>query len=223
MQSYATNARSSVSFEFGEAYLLASIPTRHSIVDVGANRGQWAELALRFFPHAEYLGIEPDKDASQVAKRALPEHATIIDGKMIGTDAQSTFVPGDQLTGGKHLNSLPKGKQVFEVITLDDLVGEYLKKDVDYIKIDTDGFDLDVLASGQYVFSNHRPMFQIELGRFATINSISHTQLLRWGEKLDYLLFIILPRGIRRVTSPFELGNVRTSFNVFGCPREMYQ
>ena len=108
-------------------------------------------------------------------------------------------------------------------MSLDEIEKKILKSQPDFVKVDTDGFDWDVLKSGKHVFSTYRPMLQVELGRFWTLASVSHTELFRWANDLDYLLFLVLPNGISRVTSPFEIVNVRSGFNIFGCPRELYK
>lgn len=201
---------------------MARIPKRSCIVDIGANRGEWGELALRFHPDAEYLAVEPDRGSKETLEKSLPAHASILTGVMVGTNSLPSFVPGEQLTGGKFLNSVADPNQKFQVMSLDEIAKRHLKSQPDFVKVDTDGFDWDVIQSGEFVFSTYRPMLQVELGRFWAIASVSHTELFRWAKDLDYLLFLILPKGISRVTSQFEINNIRTSFNLFGCPRELY-
>ena len=220
---FATNAKSSKSFRFGEAQLLARIPKRSCIVDIGANKGEWGDLALRFHPDAEYLAVEPDRGSKEALENLLPPHASILTGVMVGPNSLSSFAPGEQLIGGKFLNSVADPNQEFQAMSLDEIVKKYLKSQPDFVKVDTDGFDWDVIQSGKFVFSTYRPMLQIELGRFWAIASVSHTELFRWARDLDYLLFLILPNGISRVTSQFEIGNISSSFNIFACPRELYK
>lgn len=222
-QGFATNAKSSKSFGYGEAQLLARIPKRSCIVDIGANRGEWGDLALRFHHDAEYLAVEPDRGLKEALENLLPAHASILSGVMVGPNSLSSFVLGEQLVGGKYLNSVADPNQEFQVMALDEIVKKHLKSQPDFVKVDTDGFDWDVIESGKFVFSTYRPMLQVELGRFWAIASVSHTELFRWAKDLDYLLFLVLPKGISRVTSPFEVANIRSSFNIFGCPRELYK
>lgn len=108
-------------------------------------------------------------------------------------------------------------------MSLDDIVQQFTLDEPDYIKIDTDGFDLDVLQSGRNVIAQYRPMLQIDCGRFWAMAGLSHLPLLRWADDFDYLLFSILPNRIIRITSQFEIANQLSSFNVFGCPRELYR
>jgi FkbM family methyltransferase len=129
-------------------------PKPSAVLDVGANHGNWTRLALRYFPDARFVMVEPQErlrthsadllgrpnvtwitaGVSDEAGRlllTLPEH-----------DHSASFLPSaaDARSAGFPQIEVP-------VVTLDEIArSEGVVPDI--VKIDAEGFDLRVLRGG---------------------------------------------------------------------------
>ena len=140
---------------------LASLPI-DVIVDVGANRGQFAERAVRVFPDAGLFCFEPVPEAfaqlEEWAKRVPNFVATynVALGSEPGTQhffvhadhtMSSSFLEPTELLEKEYPKTRRKKRIEVEVRRLDDYHGEIMKSDRKCIllKIDVEGFEMDVL------------------------------------------------------------------------------
>jgi FkbM family methyltransferase len=126
---------------------------RH-VIDVGANRGNWTRLAVKFFPNAYYTLVEPQNELRRYSEDLFKRGHRIQwvncgvadkEGTLAFTvshrDDASSFVP-DQNTakrgGNRQINVAVK--------TLNEIVALSSAGLPDMVKIDAEGFDLKVLS-----------------------------------------------------------------------------
>ena len=65
------------------------------------------------------------------------------------------------------MESLKKYEEISsQTTTLDSVAEKHDFLDVDLIKIDTDGYDLEILRGADRIVTRARPVIQIEGGRF---------------------------------------------------------
>ena len=133
------------------------------IFDVGANTGQTCAKFLKQFPHAEIHCFEPILDTYELLKENFQSHDRVIVNRVaLGSENAKTTIRIHDLSQSD-LNSLkpssmsqdPNSK--IEEVTV--LTGDsYLAKNkifrVDLLKIDTEGFEIEVLNGFQNAFSN---------------------------------------------------------------------
>nr|MBA2707334.1 FkbM family methyltransferase [Gemmatimonadaceae bacterium] len=129
------------------------------VIDIGANRGRWARIALEHFPTAEYLLIEP-QDALRAYSEDLlrkPNVRWLTSGVsdesgdfMLGLSSVDDTTATFNLTDERMANHGSAQVEV-PVITLDDLV-EKENRVPDMVKIDAEGFDLRVLRGASTLF-----------------------------------------------------------------------
>jgi FkbM family methyltransferase len=120
-----------------------------TVFDVGANAGQSALEYLQAFPEAEIYSFEPVAATYQGLVEATHEHERI-----------HTFPTGmGSVTGEAIINVNPRSvmssigfrrpQDVQEAITLDtvaDFAARHGIETIDFLKVDTEGHDLEVLA-----------------------------------------------------------------------------
>jgi FkbM family methyltransferase len=140
----------------------AMLPDCRVAVDVGANRGQWIEVALTLNPALEMHAFEPSPATfALLAARPLPGHVTLNQcalGDRI--EQRELFEYGGEPTSD--LRSLyrragaqdykigePSGSDPVTVTTLDAYCAEHAIEAVDFVKIDTEGHDLRVLEGAR--------------------------------------------------------------------------
>lgn len=137
---------------------------RISIVfDVGANNGGTASKFEVAFPKARIYCFEPVRATFETLKRNLKGHTNIACHNVAfgATEGQATVY----LTGQSDTNSLVKpdtvvGQEVVEVCTVDGFsIRNPEIERIDLLKIDTEGFDLEVLKGAKDMLSAGKVSF----------------------------------------------------------------
>ena len=133
------------------------------ILDVGANRGSWTQMALSVFPTAQAVMIEPQDEVESFLKDLVSSDARCQyfkvgvgreAGELVQTIWEDTYgssfaVPPDQ-------DLLKTGKQrITPIRTIDDILEEISEKFApDLVKIDIQGFELEALRGALSLFGN---------------------------------------------------------------------
>jgi len=178
----------------GEAYILTTlskIDSELSIIDVGANVGSWSVDAAKILPGSKIYAIE-----------AIPEFFNKIDSSMLVekynlalSDREETLQIFQSGGGAKPLAKNTEGKKIFthqvRAITGDQFIEENNIEKVDFIKIDTDGFDFPILNGFSDTIERHQPIVQFELSHWWL--SLGYT--IKLAEKFfldkNYSLFVM--------------------------------
>ncbi len=145
------------------------------IIDVGANKGQSIQFFLKNFPNARIIGFEPNEKLNKFLKKFESEKCKILN---LGISNRS----GDQIFYENMLDetssfSKPepsskwgKLKQVLLISSAKNLTKETLKKvitldefcaknnimQIDYLKIDVEGYEFNVLIGAKNLLSQGR-------------------------------------------------------------------
>ncbi len=158
--------------EFGiewvkDIHLLLSTVASPQILDIGANKGQTVQKLLDVIPHAKILAIEPYIDAfTELQKRygqdSRVKLLNLACGAETGTMMLHTFA-GSVLnslleqTPALNLASKPSestGKVKVKTVTLNELLPTQKIERVDLLKIDTQGYDLEVLRGASHLLQS---------------------------------------------------------------------
>lgn len=134
-----------------------------SVIDVGANIGNHA---IGFSGHPEYRVIcfEPDPDLAQITKHNLEMNSIDYELHVHGlgqVTEKVRFVKGTRQNSG--IGRFDRGSRSPDqllVKRLDDCVGR--NYDIDVIKIDVEGFELDVLLGAKHSINRTTPVLIIE-------------------------------------------------------------
>jgi len=139
------------------------------ILDVGANEGQYAEKVLQIVPNIEILSFEPLSSAHgkltaaarKSARWSVHERCAVGDSdsqveiNISGNSVSSSIVPMED----SHRNAAPDsayvGSEKVPVVRLDSaLSGRFQARDKVFLKIDTQGYEKNVLTGAAGILKN---------------------------------------------------------------------
>lgn len=130
-----------------------------TVLDIGAHHGNWTRLAQSIWPTASFFMIEANSDhAPPLSQVPSSQFAIALLGDGI-KPAVPFYVSSNRLSAGNSIyleqtfvfsrhktRSLP-------MTTLDTLVSQSHLTDIDFIKIDTQGSELDIISGGRHTVS----------------------------------------------------------------------
>jgi FkbM family methyltransferase len=165
--------------------------------DVGANVGQTARQALEVFPGSRIQCFEPVPETFEELKTTFSHYDNVkVHNIALSAKKVRRFITAD---GKKTTNSIVDyDRQTKGSLSIDTLEGHSFMvsnriEEVDFLKIDTEGHDLDVLVGfSKSLFEQKIHLIQVEAG-LHTFNR-RHVDLTRFRmflEPLGYLLFSI--------------------------------
>jgi FkbM family methyltransferase len=201
----------------GEDWFLANVLKRHKprvCIDVGASVGNYSK-ALLHETQAEVYAFEPTPAAvRELKKLESNDRFHAVDKAVSNISGKTTFyLEGER----SERNSLSKeglfDPEPYEVtvITLDEFTKDLPA--VDFIKIDTEGFEHEVLEGMQETLKRFRPAFvQFE---FNILHLWKGQTLLSLSKLLPgYKLYRLLPRGVVPMQPMHFVDNVFMFSNV---------
>jgi FkbM family methyltransferase len=140
------------------------VDTSHfrSVFDVGANEGKSISKYLNWFPKADVYGFEPSENVFPVLKSNFSEHsrANLINtalGNNIGT--KELVVGSNSKRGSFHFEETGDEVVNRHCVSIETLDNFCFSNDIDkinFLKIDTEGHDIEVLKGAKKMLSNHR-------------------------------------------------------------------
>jgi FkbM family methyltransferase len=151
---------------------LQKLPPDAVVMDVGANIGITTVMASRAVPAGRVFAFEPGPTAfaclsATVAANALGNCA--IHNVGLGASAgELPFTETDFLAGSYVGGGAGAGPKV-RIRTLDVLAAEAGIQRLDLVKIDVEGFELDVLRGAAEAIARFRPRFVMEFNSYALI------------------------------------------------------
>ena len=161
---------------------------RGTALDIGANVGLWGRDLVDNF--AKVVAFEPVAVFRECLEKNVSGANFFISPLALGDhDTQATMIITEGNSGHSHLDPATLGTGDVQVVKLDNLNME----DVDYIKIDCEGYEYRVLQGAEQTVKRCRPIMVIEqkphdayrkdYGQFAAIGLLES-----WGMvKLDQI------------------------------------
>jgi FkbM family methyltransferase len=149
-------------------------------LDVGANVGYFSKFLLsKIGPSGSVHAFEPDPISKVILEKNLRDERAKVSSFALGENSQQTSFFSDPTNSG--LNStlaLPHASDVsiVEVRTIDDYVSQVNLEKIDFIKIDVQGTEQEVLRGGSAVLFRDKPCIYLELD-----STYDH-----FGEKVEF-------------------------------------
>ncbi len=163
-------------FEDELRFLRRLLQPGQTVIDIGANFGVYTlAMAHAVGPSGSVLAFEPASATARLLEDSVAangySHVTV------RRSALSAVAGSGQLTVGEHseLNALVHGApagavETVPVSTLDDCLREDAERRIDFVKIDAEGEEENILKGGQQFFARHSPLVQYEVRAGTTLN-----------------------------------------------------
>lgn len=127
-----------------------------ALFDVGANRGDWTwhatQIASRLGRRASVTAFEPCRDTrAMLQARIAGLNGVRVSGLALSSKSGTAdFFSGGAGVGTNSLSSISgSDRETVELATVDEIAARHGISDLSMIKIDTEGFDFDVLAGAE--------------------------------------------------------------------------
>lgn len=163
---------------------------RRTALDIGANVGLWSRDLVDNF--AKVVAFEPVAVFRECLEKNVSGPNFFISPLALGDhDTQATMIITEGNSGHSHLDPDTLGTGDVQVVKLDNLNME----DVDYIKIDCEGYEYRVLQGAEQTVKRCRPIMVIEqkphdayskdYGQFAAIALLESWGMIKLGQIRD--------------------------------------
>tara|TARA_B100000161_G_C33504747_1_gene393461 strand:+ start:135 stop:962 length:828 start_codon:yes stop_codon:yes gene_type:complete len=177
--------------------------TPRILIDIGAHRGEYTNCVITKFPKLKAYLFEPSKYNYELLKKKYEgQKNIIIENFALSNLAKKSHLysnePGSPIASLAKLNydhfgiNMEKGEQIFQ-----KRFDEYWKDiniKIDYMKIDVEGNELDVLL-GIGKFINNISLIQFEFGPANLQTKTCFLDFWKFFDDKDFSIYRITPRG----------------------------
>ena len=151
------------------------------VIDVGSNIGTFATWVARFLTpkNGKIYCFEPQRQVFQMLcgnlainnifnayafEMAIGKEEKFIEIDEVDYETQGSFAAFSITTTdlSDTYKTIPAKKQRIKLTTIDKFVEEYQLEKVDYIKVDAEGLDIDVLEGARKTIENYSPDLYVE-------------------------------------------------------------
>lgn len=191
-----------------------------SVIDIGANYGVYTlPMAQKVGPSGHVWAFEPASSTAQFLARGIAEngcgHVTL-EQKAVSSapgSAQLGFHVQAELRSIVHGAAAPDGSETVSVVTLDDCMDRLGWRDIEFIKIDAEGEEANIVKGGRRFFTAFAPLVQYELRSAIDVNF----GLIREFRAIGYNSYRLLP-GLNLLV-PFDAESPPDPYllNLFCC------
>lgn len=142
-------------------------------IDIGSHEGEFIEFFQRYAPSGEHFAFEPIPSMYKELKERYSPEVTVYPYALSDHSGKSTFQyvrNAPAYSGLKKREYKTKSPDIqelkVELALLDDLIPSGLR--IDFIKIDVEGAEFEVLKGAQAILKENRPVVLFEFGKGAS-------------------------------------------------------
>lgn len=182
-------------------------PTGGTVVDVGANFGEWAlQMARAVGPGGRLIAFEPVAYLAEAARKTLrvngQRQGEVVAKALSNKDGQAELTLNKTHTGKSGIGVADSDDETARVsvptVTLDSFVEAENIGRLDFIKIDVEGHEAEVIEGAQSTLQRFGPAMVVEAGVDPDQNRQKIEAIL---QGLDYrMVGSLMPHGIAETT-----------------------
>lgn len=171
-----------VSWELSQPF----IKNKRNAIDIGCRDGEFTYYLQRSFEHVYAFDYRP---SPHFHKNITNTNVTLFNCAL-GATVENVMSGG----GGQLENLATPAKNLKKLVTVYPL-DLFNLTDVDYIKIDTDGYEMKIIKGAEKTLTNNNPVIVIEQGYFDKkeamqycIENLGYKHVATCPRNLDYIL-----------------------------------
>jgi len=204
-QGFGSGARVRTSGELKAArhFLGHDVQQFRTIFDVGANRGEYTSAILKLYPNSRIFSFEPSAETFRLLDEKFAAMKQVLRLNYgLGSKAQSRFLYKEsqyaRIASFTQLDVInPDHTEKVIVKTLDEVVNDYAISEIDLVKIDVEGHELDVIKGAQNTLLLRKIKYlQFELGEASIQTNTTLKDIYGELSKYNYRVYLISRRGI---------------------------
>lgn len=171
------------------------------IVDVGANRGQFALISRKIFPRAKIHSFEPLEEPAQIFKKifgsdpnvtlhtcAIGREKTTATIHITRDDDSSSLLPITKTQSSMFPGATEKETRQVAVLPLSQALGTTYIPPASLLKIDVQGFELEVLKGCEDLLNKFSHLYiECSFIELYEGQALAH-QIIAWLEQRDFIL-----------------------------------
>lgn len=185
-----------------KAWLVNNVGLDWVSIDVGSHIGYHGILMAQLAPEGKCYAFEPTDSFEKLVTNIKANSAVNIEAIQLGV-SESTVMREDSI----FMNwGAPAITRSWGFTSLDDFVSERELERVDLIKIDTDGYELEVLRGAHETLSRFQPKLIIEINHALATRDVSSSDIFEFVLDHRYDNCVILDRENYLFTSNWRLG-----------------
>lgn len=189
------------------AFLRRHLKNCAIVFDVGANIGEWTQMALSLNPDVEIHCFEPSKNTfSELEKNNFPANIFRNNFGLGSEKADKEFYIFGESSAMNSLypregpNFSIQNKETVRIDTIDNYCAANRIEEIDFLKIDAEGHDFEVLKGASKMLKDGKiKIIQFEYGGTYIDAGIFLKDIFKFFEELNYRIFKIFPGSIKRI------------------------
>lgn len=165
-------------------WLIANAKPEWISLDIGAHVGMYSMLLSSLCPRKQIYAFEADMDTFHKLQHNLDHNnisiasfCTAVGDKTAKNIEETLWIAGTRPG---------KTTALYDFITVDDFVKTKKLSRVDFIKVDVDGWDYEVLLGAKKTIEAYRPPMIVEVNRGVHYRGHNEKQFMQYFYDLDY-------------------------------------
>jgi FkbM family methyltransferase len=166
------------------------LPVGGVFIDVGANVGYFSIIGANAVgPNGRVYAFEPMEEICRILSTNLSLNGlSNVEVKNLAcfSSAGEMVMERDEDSGKSHLSPVKvENAKVVTLTTLDDFARDACLKRIDFIKVDAEGSDFEVLKGARWTIEKFRPAILVELDHLSLFGG-SRSEVLKYFEDYHY-------------------------------------